>query len=380
MRNILFLFLTIGLFLLLPVFRTFSQETSSVNETINQLQTKISELQSQENSLSKQIGIINSNIELTTLKIQTIRSAINKLSLEIDDLADEIGRLEDLLTKRSELVLYRIPESYKRSVAPAFGIVLLSSNVSDFISRIKYVNRVQQEDAQLLFQLKATQTNLSGRKQLREKKRTQQETLKVQLEKENRTLANQKKEKENVLTQTKNSEAVYQQLLSQAFAERQAIESALVNSVKVGPVKKGDPIGLVGNTGYPGCSTGAHLHLEIRKNGAWVNAEDYLAPRDVVDVQSGGRRTIGNGSWDWPLEGDIVVTQRYGNTPWSWRYTYSGGVHTGVDMISNSSSVIRASQDGNLYSSSQTCGGGSIIKIKYIEQSDGIVSFYLHVQ
>lgn len=380
MRNILFLFLAIGFFWFFPVFRMYGQDTSGVNETINQLQTKISELQSQENSLSKQIGIINSNIELTTLKIQTIRSAIKKLSSEIDDLADEIDRLEDLLTKRSELVLYRIPESYKRNVAPAFGIVLLSSNISDFISRIKYINRVQQEDAQSLFQLKATQTNLSERKQLREKKRAQHEALKVQLEKENKTLEGQKKEKEDFLAQTRNSEAIYQQLLAQAFAERQAIESALLSSVKVGPVKKGDPIALVGNTGYPGCSTGAHLHLEIRKNGTWVNAEEYLKSRDVYDVQNNGNRTIGTGSWDWPLEGDIIVTQRYGKTQWSWRYTYSGGIHTGVDMISNSSFVIRASQDGDLYSSSQTCGGNSIIKIKYIEQSDGIVSFYLHVQ
>ena len=89
---------------------------------------------------------------------------------------------------------------------------------------------------------------------------------------------------------------------------------------------------------------------------------------------------IGTGSWDWPLEGDVIVTQRFGKTPWSWRYTYSGGIHTGVDMVSNSSTVIRASADGTMYSSTQTCGDTSIIKIKYIEQNDGIVSFYLHVQ
>lgn len=204
--------------------------------------------------------------------------------------------------------------------------------------------------------------------------------MKAQLEQENRTLASLKKEKESFLVQTKNDETVYQQLLAQALAERQAIDTAIVNSVKVGPVKKGDPIAIVGNTGYPGCSTGAHLHFEIRKNGAWVNAEEYLEGRDATDVQSGGRLRIGTCSWDWPLEGDVIVTQRFGKTPWSWRYTYSGGIHTGVDMVSNSSTVIRASADGTMYSSTQTCGDTSIIKIKYIEQNDGIVSFYLHVQ
>lgn len=378
MKTILVIIMSVFLFLL-PTSRIDSQDTGPINSTIDQLQAKIAELQGQENSLSKEISIINSNIELSTLKIQSIRSAIGKLSTEIDELAGEIERLEGLLTKRSELVLYRIPQSYKRSSTPSFGTIFLSSNISDFISRIKYVSRVQEEDAQLLFQLKSTQNNYAERKVLREKKRTQQEALKIQLEKESAALDRQKREKENFLSQTKNSEAVYQQLLAQALAERQAIEAALVNSVKVGPVKKGDPIALVGNTGYPSCSTGAHLHFEIRRNGTWVNAEDFLKARDVVDQQNGGNRTIGTGSWDWPLDGSIIVTQRYGQTPWSWWYKYSGGIHTGVDMVSSSTTVIRAPQDGTMYSSSQSCGS-SVIKIKYIEHSDGIVSFYLHVQ
>jgi murein DD-endopeptidase MepM/ murein hydrolase activator NlpD len=172
---------------------------------------------------------------------------------------------------------------------------------------------------------------------------------------------------------------VYQSLLAQALAEKQAIDKAILEGVKVGPVKKGDPIALVGNTGYPGCSTGAHLHFEIRRSGNWVNVEEFLTAREVWDDQSQGKSRIGTGTWDWPLEGDIRVTQRFGKTPYSWRYAYSGGIHTGIDMVSTSD-VIRAPQDGTMYSSSQSCGGGSIIKIKYIEHSDGIVSFYLHVQ
>jgi murein DD-endopeptidase MepM/ murein hydrolase activator NlpD len=40
-------------------------------------------------------------------------------------------------------------------------------------------------------------------------------------------------------------------------------------------VKKGDEIGLAGSSGL---STGPHLHLEIRKDGAFVNPADYLPP------------------------------------------------------------------------------------------------------
>lgn len=351
-----------------------------VNKTIEELTKKIFQLQQEENTLSKQIGLLDSQISLTTLRVSTIRSAVTKLTAEIDELAGEIERLEDLLTRRTELVLRRIPESYKRKGTSQFGMLFLSSSFSDFVARVKYISTIQEHDAALLFQLKATQNNFAERKNLREGKKLEQEKLKKQLEQESASLARQKKEKLVLLEQTKNSETVYQKLLSQALAEKQAVDRALIDSIKIGPVKKGDPIAVVGNTGYPGCSTGAHLHFEVRKGGTWVDPGGYLASKQVKDDQNGGDATFGSGSWAWPLEDTIRLTQYFGKTPYSWRYQYSGGIHTGYDMVSTGSNIIRAPRDGDLYSSSQACGSGSIIKIKYVDHGDGVLSFYLHVQ
>ena len=357
-----------------------AQSTSDAQNKIDELQKKVTELQGTENSLSKQINLITSQISLTTLRLSSIKDAISKLSTEITELNNEIDRLELLKTKRLELVLHRIPETYKRDQSSEFGILLFSKNVSDFISRVKYLSHIQDENTKLYRQLQNVQDTYSERKNLREKKKEQHESLKIQFEQQSWELDRQKKEKQILLDQTKNSEAVFQKLLAQALAEKTAIEQALIQGVSLGPVKQGDPIALVGNTGYPGCSTGAHLHFEVRKNNSWTDPSIYLSSKSVVDDQNGGTKTIGSGNWSWPLQDTIRLEQYFGKTPYSWRYSYSGGIHTGMDMISSSSTVIRAPKDGTLYSSSQACGSSSVIKIKYIEHSDGVVSLYLHVQ
>jgi murein DD-endopeptidase MepM/ murein hydrolase activator NlpD len=170
--------------------------------------------------------------------------------------------------------------------------------------------------------------------------------------------------------------------LAQAFAEKAAIEKALVSGVKVGPVKQGDPIGLVGNTGYPGCSTGKHLHFEVQRNNSWTDPAPFLQNKSVRDEQNPGGNmvAIGSGNWPWLIADTIRLTQFYGSTPYSWRYVYSGGVHTGLDMISTSNDVISAPADGTLYKSSQICGSDSTINIIYIDHGEGLISFYLHVQ
>jgi peptidoglycan hydrolase CwlO-like protein len=351
-----------------------------VNKTIQELMNTIAGLQTQGSTLTKQISLLDSQIKLTTLRISDTKGKIGTLEGEIGSLSNEIEKLETLKTKRLELVLHRIPQTYKRSAVSEFGWVFFGTNFTQMLQRIKFITRVQEEDTQLYKELQLAQINYNESKDTREKKKQQLESLRKDLEQHTVELTAQQHEKQVLLAETKQSEVVYQQLLAQALAEKQALTRAVVDSVKVGPVKRGDPIALVGNTGYPGCSTGAHLHFEVQRSGTWVDPSQYLSSKTVNDEQNGGTWTVGSGSWSWPLSDTVLVTQHFGKTPWSWRYSYSGGIHTGFDMQSTGGDVIRAPADGTLYASSQNCGSSSVIKIKYIDYGGGVQSFFLHVQ
>lgn len=337
----------------------FADTLEEKQKQIEELEKKVAQLQDQAKTLSGQIAAYDDQIQLATLKIEQTEDQIASLSAKI-------VLLEDKLQQRSALLEQQIIHTYKKGTIDPLQILFSSADVAEIVARFKYLQIVQANSRKFLHETQVVQSTYALQKKL-------VEDSKARLEASKQTLARLRAGRDNLLKRTKNSEVVYQKQLEIARLELEAIQKALASAVKEGPIKAGDPIALVGNSGYPSCSTGKHLHFEVRQGDGWVNAETYL--KNMTDKNG---VNLGSGNWDWPLRGTIEITQRYGQTPYSYRYTYSGGVHTGIDMIS-SDDVIRAVTDGTLYSSKQKCGS-SDLNVKYIDHGNGLKSFYLHIQ
>lgn len=378
-----FILLTLSFFIFFFSFKftgVLADEFTDIEKKIAEYQQQIDLLQNKEKNLNQQISLMDNQIKVATLKITETQNKIIVLEKEISLLSGKIVRLEESLNYISKILLKRVVETYKSAKTDPLVLLLSSKNFSDFIFRYRFLQTVQVHDRELLLSMEQTRTNYDEQKTTKEKIQEETAKLNLQLINQKKQLAVQVGSRKKLLDETKRDEKKYQQLLAQAYAEKAAIENALISGVKVGPVKRGDPIALVGNSGYPGCSTGKHLHFEIRKNNVWVDPAPYLSGKSVKDEQDNrGSINTGSGNWPWPIEDTVRVTQFYGQTPYSWRYKYSGGVHTGYDMVSTATDVIRAPADGTLFKSSEMCGSSNI-NIVYIEHGDNLVSFYLHVQ
>jgi peptidoglycan hydrolase CwlO-like protein len=333
-KKLVVLFVIFSLFVVRFAIAQECHNAEECGKKVAEYEAKLKEIRTEKNTLSSQISLMDTQINLTVAKIKNTEHTITKTAEEIENLSGKIEGLNGSLDYLSKVLLQKIVKGYKTREISALDIVLDSGNVTSLENRIKYLESAQNADRRLAFKLQQTKVNFEEQKNLREEKKVKLEELKISLDKQKIDLGVQKTQKQGLLTQTQGDEKKYQQLLAQALAEFQAIDKALASGTQIGPVKKGDPIALVGNTGYPGCSTGAHLHFEVRRDGTWTDPSAYLSGKGGLG---------GSGSWDWPLQDPIVITQGYGHTPWSYRYAYSGGIHTGLDMISKSSDVIRSS-------------------------------------
>lgn len=374
----LILFLTFTLLLFYSPALIYADACSSLppsQEKNDCYQKILDSLASQANTLAGQIAFYDAQIKLVLSKITQTEDQIVSISAKINF-------LEDKLQEKSRLLETQIRLSYKQGQLDPLRIFLSSDDVSQLISRFKYLQIVQSTNRRFLAETQTIQNSYAQQKTL-----IQDSQKKLDAQKKN--LASIKVERDNLLKQTKKSEVAYQKLLQQARLELEAITAVLAGrgiETKIGDINQGDKIATI-ISGSSCNSGGSHLHFIVKNGNNVENPFNYLKPTNYSNCSgsscgsSDGDPFNPRGSWDWPLNSPITLNQGYGST-WATIHTWVRNIysfHNGIDIVGSSSDV-KAVQSGTLYRGSFT-GSGCRLPYARVQHKDSDIStFYLHVQ
>ena len=186
---------------------------------IEVLKQKLQAVQNEKQTLASAISIINNKKALTQKQIEATQLQIDYLEREIDSLEGKINLLEGSLDSLTKTLLHTIGETYKKPKATDLELFFSSRGFSDVISFYSYLDRVRSFRQELLYKTTETKFAYDEEKNVQEKKQIEIESLKLKYEKQKQELVAQEQEKQARMSQTKNSEANYQRLLSQAESE-----------------------------------------------------------------------------------------------------------------------------------------------------------------
>jgi murein DD-endopeptidase MepM/ murein hydrolase activator NlpD len=311
-----------------------SKNREQLQKEIDQYQNQLKDIGTQADTLSKAIKTLEATEKKTSLDIKLTENNINSANLEIERLGIEIRKKETEIDKNSVVIEVLINEVNESDNSSIIETLLKYKDLSEFWNEMEGIYKLQNQLKNKLIETKKVRDDLGIDKKDNESKKKELLSLKSELEDKKAILEINKKEKNKVLTETKNKESNYKRLLS----EKQALADAFDKEL-------------------------AQFESELKF---------AIDPNSIP--------AAGKGILSWPLD-NIYITQRFGVTSDSGRL-YTTGSHNGVDFRASVGTRVKATLSGTVEGTGDTdlvCSGASYGKWVLIKHNNGLTTLYGHL-
>ncbi len=312
-----------------------NNKLTDIEQEIERYKKDLQKVGAEKNSLQKAINKlelerkkVRADISYTQNRIGTTDLEISKLNIEIEDTSISIKEKEDAIRE----ILRRLRESDDTTMIET---LLNNDNLSEFWGSIVELENVRNAMGNEIKSLVSQKILLIGKKTNNTKKRGELVSLKEQYSDQNIVLENNKYEKNNLLTITKNDESAYQVLLR----EKETARKQLLREVE-----------------------------EIESQIQFI-----LDPNTIPKP--------GTAVFKWPLD-NPRITQYFGYTKFALSGAYNGSKHNGMDLGATTGTKIYAPLTGTVRNTGDTdliAGCYSWGKWALIDHPNGLSTLFAHM-
>jgi len=296
---------------------------------------QLKDLGVQSNSLSNAIKSLNATINKNSLDIKLTQNKINSTQLQIEELSMNIGKNVETIDQNIKAVAKLINELNKYDNTSIIENLIAYKNLSEFWSEEQSIFLVENQVREKIKETKNTKAVLENNKKQAETKKIDLLKLKSSLVDQKKILDIIKKEKNRLLTDTKNSETTYKKMLADKKALADAFDKELLQFE-------------------------SELNFTIDPNSYPSSNRSILS---------------------WPLD-FVKISQKYGMSDFAKSGYYGGSPHNGVDFKATIGTPIKTVLSGVVEGTGDTdlvCPGASNGKWVFIRHDNGLSSIYVHL-
>ncbi|HVS79871.1 MAG TPA: peptidoglycan DD-metalloendopeptidase family protein [Candidatus Paceibacterota bacterium] len=310
-----------------------NQKIADLQKEIDQYQAQVDSTSKQANTLQSAVNSLNTTGKKLDSQIQLTQNNIAAAELTIQKLELEIGDKEDQAKDMTNAIAETIRTMDQTDNISMIEVLLTRPDLSTVWSDMESLSSLNDSLSSRVDLLRQVQEDLKGKQDATTEEQQQLASYQSSLSDKKQLVEVNKQEKSTLLTQTKNQESQYKQLL----AEKQA----------------------------------AKAQFEQELNQLQSKLQFTLNPNTIPPV--------GSGVFRWPLD-SVRITQYFGNTEFARTAAYNGQGHNGIDIAASIGTPVKAALDGTVIGvNSQVapmCQYGKWVLIKH---ANGLTTLYAHL-
>lgn len=331
--------------------------TQSLQDQLNSLSTQIKEYEKQISDLSDQKASemeIKANLDalsaVTQQKITTAEALSDQLKSQIETTTAGIAEKEEAIKTTFNKFLERMVVSYEEGDASYLSIILNSSDMADFLTKMDMVSSMLEYDRNLKIQYENERTELQAAKTSLEEAQELQSTVIDDLEADKANYELLSEQQANYIKTLEDDLSKANSAYEQAKAQENALDAELQAYL------------------YQLAIQQQKLEEERRAQeaarAAQGNTEDNTSNTDASNVFVGG-------GFAWPLPGYSGISSGFG---WRTLGGYSD-YHRGIDIPAPSGTPIHASKGGQVLRAEFNGSYGNFV---LIDHGNGESTLYAH--